>query len=138
MLEKKNTIDELQLGEMQPERDHLVQGAKTSTGIINGFKYRKAESGGWFSFQLKVDPDALQKLVLTYPGGVSNESEFDIMVDGKLLSSDAVHWFSGNETDRSYSILSSVIKGKIFITIRLQAKPGKIAGELIKARIIKL
>ncbi|GAB3416536.1 glycoside hydrolase family 127 protein [Niabella aquatica] len=136
-LEKANTVDDVQLGEMQPERDHDFAGSQPEAGQIRNSKYRKTEPGGWFSFKLKVMPQAKQKLVLTYPGNVSNESGFDIYVDDRLLASDAVHWFDGDEINKVYPIPDELVSGKSAIVIALRAKPGKIAGELIRARIIK-
>lgn len=136
-LEKANTVDDIQLGEMQPERDHDFAGSQPEAGEIRNNKYRKTEPGGWFSFKLKVAPGERQKLVLTYPGGVSNESGFDIYIDNKLLASDAVHWFDGNSVDKVYPLPGELLSGKQVIVVALKAKPGKIAGELIRARIIK-
>lgn len=136
-LEKANTVDDIQLGEMQPERDHDFVGSKPEAGEIRNNKYRKTEPGGWFSFKLKVAPDQKQRLVLTYPGGVSNESGFDIYIDNKLLASDAVHWFDGDRVDKVYPVPGELLSGKSVIAVALKAKPGKIAGELIRARIIK-
>src|SRR5690606_23134583 len=52
------TVDLFQPGEMQPERDHNFRGENSQTGDFQGRKWRHASDGGWFSFEMKVDPMA--------------------------------------------------------------------------------
>ena len=60
------TVDVLRIGEMQPERDHNQQGQNTRTGEYGGKRWRDADNGGWFSFDMKVLPDAPVDLQVTY------------------------------------------------------------------------
>ena len=50
------TIDFVQPGEMQPERDHHFKGDRTSPGFFKERAFRESRSG-WFSFDLKILPD---------------------------------------------------------------------------------
>ena len=50
----ERTVDLIAIGEMQPERDHKVEGEKTSAGEFGGRKFRHANDGGWFSCEIKL------------------------------------------------------------------------------------
>ena len=49
------TIDYVNPGEEQNERDHKLQGERHSAGDFGGRKWRHAP-GGWFSWKVKVLP----------------------------------------------------------------------------------
>ena len=50
------TIDFFQPGEMQEERNHNFEGEKTRVMDFRHQKARVADRGGWFSFELNVNP----------------------------------------------------------------------------------
>ena len=80
------TVDELAIGQMQPERDHDLTGEHTRVGDAFGRKWRDATGDGWFAFTLKVDPAHDTDLVCTYWGGETPRRTFDLSVDGKPLA----------------------------------------------------
>ena len=131
------TIDILRIGEMQPERDHNLQGENTSAGEAMGRKWRHATDGGWFSFELQVRPGKPNELMLTFWGGETGNRSFDIQVDGnkvgtqKLLNNQPGKFF-----DVNYAIPSEVVAGKEKVTVKLQAQPGNSAGGLFGARMV--
>src|SRR3712207_6199591 len=47
------TLDEYRPGEQQSEVDHGQRGERTISGDWQGRKFRHAEDGGWFSFNMK-------------------------------------------------------------------------------------
>jgi hypothetical protein len=132
------TIDELRIGEQQPEKDHNLQGENTSTGTVNGRKWRHAVDGGWFSFDLRVEPGKTNELVLTYWGGENGNRNFDVLVETtrvgtqKLLMNEPGKFF-----EVTYSIPPSLTAGKKLVNVRLQAHPGAWAGGLYGARVLR-
>lgn len=132
------TVDTLDIGEMQPERDHHVTGEKTSAGDFNGRKWRHATDGGWFAFDMKVDPRAPVDLVCTYWGGDANNREFDVLVDGEKIASQVLENNKpGTFYDQVYAIPERLTTGKASVSVRFQARPGKWAGGLYGCRIIR-
>ncbi|MDX9755833.1 MAG: glycoside hydrolase family 127 protein, partial [bacterium] len=133
-----NTIDWLRIGEMQPERDHNLQGEKTGVGEFQGRKWRHASDGGWFSFEMKVDPAQAQELWCTYWGSDSGNRTFTISVDGEFL---AVQKLRANRPgqffDEIYPLPQGMLASKEKVTIRFQAAPGNFAGGLFGCRIVK-
>jgi DUF1680 family protein len=132
------TIDTLRIGEMQPERDHQLQGDKTSAGEALGRKWRHAVAGGWFSFEMQVDPAKPNELLCTYWGGETGRRNFDILVDGtKIGTQTLLNNQPGRFFDVSYPLPETLTKGRQKVTVKFQAHPGNWAGGLFGARILR-
>ena len=132
------TTDFAQPGEMQPERDHNMQGEQTTTGEAMGRRWRHAANGGWFSFDLKVLPDKPISLVCTYWGNDAGARTFSILVDGVTIASQSLENNKPGEFfDVSYAIPEELTRGKEKITVRFQAPPGNTAGGLYGLRAMQ-
>ncbi len=135
---EKNTLDIMRLGEMQPERDHAFEGSKTNTGEAFGRRYRDATDGGWFSFELDTKKAGSARLVCTYWGDDRGNRSFDILVNSvKIASQDLEQNAPGKFFDVAYEIPGALLKDKDKITVRFQAKPGKMAGGVYGCRLVK-
>lgn len=132
------TTDLFRVGEMQPERDHNLQGERTSAGDALGRKYRHAENGGWFSFEMAVDDTTPNDLILTLWGSDGAGRDFDVKVDGQTIFTHRLSAAHPNKFfDTQHEIPMDLTRGKKKVTIRLQAHPGKTAGGLFGARMVK-
>lgn len=131
------TVDFAQPGEMQPERDHNMQGEHTDAGEHSGRKWRHARDGGWVSFDLKVLPDNHVSLVCTYWGSETGPRSFDVLVDGvKIATQSLQNDKPGQFFDVTYPIPEELTRGKTKITVRFQARPGNTAGGFYGLRVI--
>ena len=131
------TVDFAQPGEMQPERDHNMQGERTETGEHSSRKWRHALDGGWLSFELKVLPDQPVSLVCSYWGGETGRRSFDIMIDRvKIATQSLQNDKPGQFFDVTYAIPEELTRGKTKITVRFQAQPGNTAGGFYGLRVI--
>lgn len=133
--EAARTVDVLRVGEMQPERDHNVDGENTTTGEYAGRKWRHADNGGWFAFDLKIKPDAPTELSLTYWGSDAGNRVFDILVDDVKVATQTLENIKPNEfVDVVYALPAEITNGKETVRVKLAAQPGKIAGGLYGAK----
>ncbi len=133
---KDRTVDELRIGEMQPERDHNLKGESTETGEAFGRKWRHAVNG-WFQFDMAVTGAAPLQLLCTYWGGDAGR-EFDILIDGKGLTTQKLQNQKPNEfMEVAYALPPEWIQGKGKVTVRFQAAPGSTAGGLFGCRVLK-
>jgi len=131
------TIDRVSPGEEQDERDHHLQGERTSAGDAWERKFRHAQEGGWFSWDLKVMPGEAQDLVLTYWGG-DDGRRFDILADGQKLATErltASH--PGEFFDQVYPLGAGLIQGKTNVTIKVQASANSVGGGIFGVRILR-
>lgn len=131
------TVDIFRPGEMQPERDHNVQGEKSDPVEAMGRKLRHAYDGGWFSYEMKVSPTQTNELLCTWWGNETGERNFDIFVDGtRIASQKLTNKKTGQFWDATYPIPTELTRSKEKITVKLQAQPGNFAGGLFGSRIV--
>ncbi|WP_428329446.1 beta-L-arabinofuranosidase domain-containing protein [Mucilaginibacter sp.] len=132
------TTDILRVGEMQPERDHNFTGENIITGEDHQKKWRATDNGGYFAYDMKVDPDKQNSLINTYWGMDNRGRIFDIFVDGiKLTTEDLNQYKESKFYDITYIIPIERTKGKHKISIKLLPKTGNSAGPLYGSRVIK-
>jgi hypothetical protein len=125
------TVDYLQPGEMQPERDHNLRGQRTEAGDALGRRWRHAVDGGWFAFTMEVLPDEPMQLACTFWGSDAGGRTFDILIDEeKLVTQTLEHNKPGAFYDEIYAIPTSLTEGKSQVTVTFQAHPGRTAGGL--------
>ncbi|MGD0037828.1 MAG: beta-L-arabinofuranosidase domain-containing protein [Bacteroidota bacterium] len=132
------TIDNFRIGEMQPERDHNLQASERSyVNAALGRSGREARRDNYFSFEMKVDSEAANSLLLTYIGD-DKDRKFDVTVEGKLIVT--VEWSGGKSNkfyDVEYPLPAELISGKQKITIKIEANHDKTAGRIFGCRTIR-
>ncbi|WP_316766640.1 beta-L-arabinofuranosidase domain-containing protein [Pedobacter frigiditerrae] len=132
------TMDMFRPGEMQPERDHKLIGERMQTGEEHLKKWRIAGVDGHLSFEMKVDENLTNSLMLMYWGMDNRDRRFDILVDGTQIASEDLNKFKESKFyNISYAIPAELTKGKKMVTIKLQPKPRNSAGPFYEARTIK-
>jgi uncharacterized protein len=132
------TVDSIDIGQMQPERDHNLDSDKSNVGEFAGHHWRDARDGGWFAFDMKVLPDTSLELVCTYWGGDSGGREFDILInDVKIATQRLDNDKPGKLWDAIYAIPKELTQGKDKVRVKLAAHPGKSAGGLFGCRVLK-
>ena len=132
------TTDILRVGEMQPERDHSFSGENLTTGEDHQKKWRSTENGGFVSFDMKVDANAVNTLINTYWGMDNRGRVFDIMIDGtKVADVDLNKYKESRFYDVSYIIPAELTKGKQKVTVKFVPKQGNSAGPVYGSRMVK-
>lgn len=138
------TIDFVQLGEMQPERDHHFQGELTSVGTVNNRAFRQAGTDGWFSVDLNVlslmkeSPQGDRMLVITYTSASEiSGCKFDILLDGAKLA-DSIQGIL--EQDKFYNVnyvlSDEMIAGKEKVTVTFKAHPAHRVRRVFGLRMV--
>lgn len=142
-LRNKVVLDELRPSYPVDESTHNFNGEKTNLTFQDGhspaFGYntwektrfgRNAISGGWFSYEMKVNNNIERNfLVVTYWGNEAKDHIFNVLVDGVKIASEDL--FDKNPVtfyEVTYELPKDLIKGKDKVTIRFEADPGKNAG----------
>lgn len=135
---EKSTVDMLRVGEMQPERDHNFTGEYLETGESHTRKFRVANRGGYFSFNMKVVPGFSYNLIGTYWGMDNRGRKFDILVDGEKIASEDLNKYKESRFyEIPYRIPAHLLKDKSTIKITFQAKPDNQAGPVYGVRLVK-
>ena len=132
-----NTVDYVRPAEMQPERDHNFRGENTGVWELKGRKYREARQG-WFSYEMKVNPDLPMALAVEYWGGFPGGKTFDILVDGKVIATENIMGIAdGRFVDKVYPVPPELVRGKNKVTVKFQAHKYNTAGPVFGVRMIK-
>lgn len=135
---ERRTIDHFAIGEMQPERDHQLEGEKSTPHEFMGRKLRHAVDGGWFAFDMSVSPDEPTDLVATYWGSETGPREFDVLVDGQVIATQSLHQDRPERFwDRVYELPTELTSDKQQVNIRFAAKPGNFAGGVFGLRTVR-
>lgn len=133
------TFDLFNPGEMQSERDHQFKGDSLFIQELKGRKSRGAERGGWFSFEMKVEPGQPMALVAEYWGGFTGSKTFDILVNDQKIATENISGIKDGEyVNSTYPIPVGLTSNTNRITIRFQPHVGHRAGPVFTLRTIKL
>lgn len=132
------TIDFVQPGANEQEREHNLQGERMDIGEHSGRKWRHARDGGWLSFDLKVPLDQSVSPVCSYWGSETGPRTFDIFVEGNKIATQSLQNDKPGEFfDVTYAIPEEFTRGKSKITVRFKPHAGNTAGGFYGLRVIK-
>jgi hypothetical protein len=129
------TIDFFQLGEMQPERNHNFESEKTWVEEFKHKKYREADRGGWFSFEMDVNAKQAMEMAFEYWGGFPGSKTFDIFVNDSIIATENISNVKPGEFFYKYYALPNnltINDGKI--KVKLIPHEGHRAGPLFSVR----
>ena len=136
---EKRTIDQVAIGEQQPETDHAMQLEKSNKGNnLNEF-YREARDGGYFSYDLDTKSETNLSLMVRYWGAEWGNRKFDIYIDDqKLVTEDNTgRWNQSLSKDVKYEIPDLMVKGKAHVRVKFQTSPGSTAGAVYHVRLVR-
>ncbi len=132
----QNTIDQISIGEMQPERDHQFDSYKCTVGERLNRKIRETEVNGWMEFTMNVDPNQKNIISALFYGNNGSRT-FDISVDGNFITTDIIHWMGDRFVEKSYEITTDLTKNKNQIKIRFSAKGDGMVPPVSEVRLIR-
>ena len=114
------TIDEIRLGEQQPEVDHRFAGTANSAAVSHIRNGGRLIQRGYFEFDLAV-AEGLVALQVAYAGG-DRGKDFRILIDGQLLVREKLDGPVGSERNvRVYPLPLTFGAGKRTVRVRIEA-----------------
>ena len=144
---RKVTVDEVTPSEQQPEVEHQIKSKNSHTGYLNLIQrgWRDSRDDGFFSYEMKVQPDQQMYLVVTYFGndstlhiyGKSLERDFSILVNGTEIARQKLEANQpGSLFDVTYDIPLSLTTAKEKIEVKFASELGQVAGGIYGVRIV--
>ncbi|MDD2435969.1 MAG: glycoside hydrolase family 127 protein [Massilibacteroides sp.] len=134
----ERTIDWIGIGEHQSERDHLIESKISYVYNQVGRMGRDVRDDGFLLYQAAVDPSTSNELMLTFWGSDTGRLQFDVLIDGKIMTNVIVKDETPGEFyNRFFKIPPYLIEGKKKITISFKPTPGNRAGIIYGIRILK-
>ena len=114
------TLDNLRIGEMQPERDHELVAEKSVPGDEHNKKWRLAADSGFITFNMKVDSSLFNTLVCTYWGMDNRGRVFDIFVNDTMVATEDLNNYKESKFyDIAYAIPKAIPKDKRMVKIKI-------------------
>lgn len=132
------TVDFVQAGEEQSERDHNLRGERTDTREFNDRTWRVANTNGWFSWDLKVVPDRALEMRVEF-GGSRNGNGLVLSVDDAKLSAEPSESPTRERGLRTsvYALSADLLKSKDKVTVKFHAPNDARVGSVASVRILK-
>ena len=107
---------------------NLNGGGNHWTGSYKGQDFHRAVGGGWFSYDLAVQPDKPMVLACTYWGSEGGFT-FDILVNDTKIADQILNKNKPEEFFTvEYDIPEQLIKSKDYITVKFQARPDSVTA----------
>jgi uncharacterized protein len=129
------SADVIDLGDMQPEREHRLDAKFSYPVVYRGRTGRDARAGGYFQFVFAARPGPLV-LQASYWGEERNRN-FLVKVDGVEIAREHLTGdHPGEFFDRNYQIPPALTKDKKEITVRFEPEPNVSAGPVFGARLL--
>jgi DUF1680 family protein len=131
------TVDQVRIGEQQPEIDHNLRFEHSQSNMgPQGRRWRDAQQGGWFGYDMKLPPTRAKTALRVMYWGQDGGRKFDIQVDGKLLVSQELTGGRDGYFAIEYPIADVLTAGKHQVAVRILAPPGNAAGPVYDLRIV--
>ena len=130
-------VDRVFANDPESEAAHNLQGENHASGPHLGKGWRHAPSG-WFSWDLKVLPDAPMTVCCTYWGSDVPPRTFDVMVDGTVIATQSLNMDKPGEFfDLEYKVPAELTQGKDKVTVKFVAHPNNTAGGVFEVATLK-
>lgn len=135
---ESRTVEFVDVGSQQAARQNNLKSQNSFTGTLNERRWRDARDGGYFEFDIKVDGNGPNQLMLTYWGSDGGNRVFDIVVDEMVVASQRLTASKQGEfIDVVYDLPLEATKGKGKVVVRVQAHPGAMAGGVFGVRTLR-
>jgi hypothetical protein len=137
--------DEVNPSSETDEKAHNLQGENMKTSAVKDDRHfwennligRFAEDGGWFSYDLKVNPKFDRNyLVVRYWGGASKNQMVDVFVNGtKLKTENLYNRMPLTYYEEVYELTDEIINQKDNLTVQFKAPSGFKTGHVFGAQV---
>jgi len=130
-------VDEVKIGDAASEKAHAFVSDKSNSGLHLNRTWRDADVDGFISYTLALPSDGHAVLLTNYWGGESIKREFEILVDGAVLTTVSLYQNKPGEfIDMETPIPAEMVAGKSKVTVTFKGKPGRMAGGVFRCAIL--
>ena len=127
------TVDKVICGEQQPESDHFVKMERVRNGDFNGRHWRMAEKGGWFSYDMRTNSQAVKKLRVICSG--NDRSDASVQVNGKEVG--IINPANVREPQTFTFDLSDVKAKEGILVVKFSPKSKDVTPRFFEVRLMK-
>ncbi|MBN2165735.1 MAG: glycoside hydrolase family 127 protein [Marinilabiliaceae bacterium] len=132
------TLDFLQFGEMQPERDHNFKSERSWVGEYKLKKYREVDLPGFMEFEMKAKTNESLSVICECWSGFPGARAFEVYVNDILIGSDTI---SIRNTTGFYNseffIPQNGLSNSGMIKLKIMSSKGYRGGPIFSCRLVK-
>jgi uncharacterized protein len=134
------TVGFVQPGDAQQEREFNYQSEPADRPVSRANGRASRGGGGWFSFDLPVDPTGKVAVVVTYlndlglPPAAGN---FEILVDGRPIAQFETNPAAAGFYTTIYAVPADIVRDKTKTTVRFEAVAGARIAPIFGVRTIR-
>lgn len=128
------TVDEIALGEQQPESDHFYRSGKTKYGNIDGFFWRSPED--WMTYQLRNKDKNAEELQLTFIPEEAN-TKVEVYINDNLLVEEELSKTVDKAPFTKTYPLTQEIKDSELLEIKFKVVENTSAPKINHIRLLK-
>lgn len=137
---ERTTVDRVRFYSENSRIKHKQDGVNLRNGDTHGQPWIHAENGGYCMYQMSVLPHVKQSVCLKFVKTDAGKRVFDVLVDGHVIAT--LDHSRPRDISRLFyyetiSIPEELIGSKEYITVKLQAQKGNIAGGFFDLRVLK-
>jgi DUF1680 family protein len=133
---RARSVDDLRLGEMQPERDHELKSSISYPVSYRWKNGRDARAGGFFEFKMKVVDEPLVLRAMYW--GEERKRLFYISIDGTRIATQTLDMNKPGEfVEYDYAIPPELVKGKSSVIVRFEPDAGSTVGPVFGCLLFK-
>jgi hypothetical protein len=130
----RRVVDLVRAGDPASEREHEYTGERASMGLVEGKSFRQAR--GWMSYSMTVYEESEVTLTCTFRGTAGRRFLFDLLVEGRKITTQAFVSPSSDPVNIEISVPMSITKGLISILVTLRAVEGP-TPDLLELRTVQ-
>lgn len=131
-LVKAAEIDSIQIGNDQYELSHHILGQDTESGDRDGYHFRFAKNGGWFSYDLKVSNEEDTYLQFSYMPGNLKEGFYVYINDVKIAREDRGNKSWRELIEKTYLIPKELYGNNNTVTVKFKAEDFENTGRIVE------
>ncbi|MDQ1096100.1 MULTISPECIES: glycoside hydrolase family 127 protein [Chryseobacterium] len=127
------TIDQIQLGEQQPESDHFFESKDSNTGYMEDRHFRDAK--GWFSYSMKNSGKNAAFLYVLYFDNNAGRM-LNAEINGKKVFAKTLEGKAGNSPQYLLLPIPDSEKSKESLTVKFFAADQAMTSRIIEVRLL--
>lgn len=129
---EKLTIDQVRVGQQQPESDHGIQSSQSTTGAQNGTQWREAT--GWFSYQLRQSSGEAKFLYVQY--FAEGEYDYNISINEVQIAKLTADQNASGLQQQTIA-LPKEIQANADLLIRIEANSGNKTAKITNIKLLR-
>ncbi len=127
------TVDQIALGEQQPENDHFFESKDAYDGYMEDRHFRDAR--GWFSYQMRNPKKDAKFLYLSYFDAQRNR-QLNIEINDQKILTKELQGTGGNSLQYTLIEIPKTLQSSEKLTLKFIGNQDQLTGRIVEVRLL--